>query len=448
LTASSTAATFTSRVAVLFGTGIFTAAMGIFNGILLAGLLGPKGKGDYYLVILLPATIVVFAQLGLPQAFGFFAAQSRTRRIVTTAILLAAGLSAVALLITAQLMPWLRETIIRGPELGQIVLGLTIVPITLAATFINSIVVGRQAVRWNLAAALGTSFSATALLVVLVGFASTGVDGAIVTYLASNLVHFAILVAGAIAVTAIIGAGATRVRVRELLRYGLPLYPGQLTSFFSYRFDVMLIAWLLVDASTAIGYYSMAISMAGMAFFFPHAVSRLFFPHVAGASREDADRQLPVVARVTLLVTGLAALAIAPASIMLIIVVLPEFRPAIEPLLLLLPGLVALSVGEVTKGYLTGLGRTGTVSLVSLSTFALNAAINLALIPILGIVGAALASLVSYTATAVAYAAISARLSGNPLIRFWLPTIGDIRYTIATVGVIGRRVFRRSSASA
>jgi O-antigen/teichoic acid export membrane protein len=422
--------------------------MGIINGILLAGLLGPTGKGDYALVILLPATIVVFAQLGLPQAFGFFAAQNKTRRLVATAIALATGLALIALLVTAQFMPWIRETFLRGPDLGQILLGLAIVPFSLAATFLNSIVVGRQAVRWNLTAALGVSFSATALLIVLVGVGSMGVDGAIVTYMASNLIHFAILVVGALAVTAIVGAEITRVGVRQLLRYGLPLYPGQLTSFFSYRFDVMLLAAILADPSTAVGYYTMAVSMAGMAFFFPHAVSRLFFPHVAGTTREAADRQLPIVARVTLLVTGLAALALVPASILLIVVVLPDFRPAIEPLLILLPGLVALSVGEVAKGYLTGLGRTGTVSIVSFSTFVLNVVINLALIPVLGIVGAALASFVSYIATAAAFAAIAGRLSGNRFMRFWLPTMDDIRYTISTVGIIGRRVFRRSSASA
>ncbi len=77
------------------------------------------------------------------------------------------------------------------------------------------------------------------------------------------------------------------VSYRELFRYGLPFYPGSLTGFFSYRIDAYLIACLIADPSEPLGFYSMAVGLAEMVFFFPNAVSTLFFPHVAGSPREE-----------------------------------------------------------------------------------------------------------------------------------------------------------------
>ncbi len=60
------------------GTQIFGAGVGIVNGMLLARLFGPAGKGDYYIIARLPATAMALLWLGLPQALGFFSARGQT----------------------------------------------------------------------------------------------------------------------------------------------------------------------------------------------------------------------------------------------------------------------------------------------------------------------------------------------------------------------------------
>ena len=96
--------------------------------------------------------------------------------------------------------------------------------------------------------------------------------------------------------------------------------------------------------------------MAEMVFFFPNAVAILFFPHVAGAEREDADRQVPMVSRVTFLLTAAVAIALAPIATALISVILPAFTPASAG-----PSsscrVVALGVSKVLTGYLNGSGE-------------------------------------------------------------------------------------------
>jgi len=137
---------------------------------------------------------------------------------------------------------------------------------------------------------------------------------------------------------------------------------------------------------------------------------------------------------------------VAPASIAIIHFVLPAFRPSIEVLLILLPGVVALSVGKVTGGYVSGLGRTGTTSLVNVGAFIANLVLNLLLIPVYGIVGAAIASLISYTAMSIVFTVVAARLAGTSFRRFWVPGPSDVRFAITTGKALGRRMFRRSVA--
>ncbi len=93
---SGRASTFSGQVLVLFSTQIFGAGIGIINGILLARLLGPAAKGDYTFIVLLPASAIVLVQLGLPQAFGYFAARAQTIGIFGKSVALAAALSLVA----------------------------------------------------------------------------------------------------------------------------------------------------------------------------------------------------------------------------------------------------------------------------------------------------------------------------------------------------------------
>jgi O-antigen/teichoic acid export membrane protein len=218
----------------------------------------------------------------------------------------------------------------------------------------------------------------------------------------------------------------------DLLRYGLRFYPSSIMGFFSYRIDAYLIAFLLVDAAAPLGWYSMAVGLAEMVFFFPNAVASLFFPQVASSTREDSDRRVAEVSRVTLLVTGLFAVLLVPGATIMIWVVLPAYEASIPPLLVLLPGVVALSVAKVVGQYVIGIGRPGLNSAISIASLTLNVVFNLVLIPRFGITGAAAASFASYGFTGVALVIFAARASGSSFLSFWIPRPADIRFTIRT----------------
>jgi O-antigen/teichoic acid export membrane protein len=430
---------FSGRAAVLFGIQIFGAIVGIINGILLARLLGPAGKGDYYILILVPSTTMVLLQLGLPQAFMFYAARGRMVSMLAKALVLTAALSLVGFLAVTVLLPLFRAAIFHGLGLEQIVLAFLALPLAINATLTTGIVMGRQAVRWYAVVNIASPIATTMLLIVILGGLGPSVNGAIAVYLIGALIQAAGFAIGARRLAAAMVA-AEPVSFRELFRYGLPYYPGSLTQFFSYRVDVYLIAFLIVGPAEPLGYYSMAVGLAEMVFFFPNAVATVFFPHVAGSSREDSDRQVATVSRVTFMVTGAAALALVPGAIVMICLVLPAFGPSIPPLLVLLPGVAALSVTKVVAGYVSGIGRPGVTSYVNVLAFVLNIVANLILIPRYGIVGASAASLFSYTTSSVVLTLIAAHLTRSRILDFWVPRLSDVRFVLSASQGLLRRV--------
>ncbi len=427
------AQTFSDRVFTLFATSVFTTGLGIIIGFVLARVLGPAGKGDFYLITLLPGTIMVLIQFGLPQAFGYYAARGQTVGINVKGLVLTIALTVPALIIAISSL----SIISQGGGLGfldppQVILGLAVLPLAMNATFSTAVLLGRQSVRWYGAVSIGQSLCSIVLFLVLVGALGLGLLGALWAYFLANCISTGGFLIGSRRVSSLVPS-PKRVSYGELVKYGLPFYPGSLTQFFSLRIDVYLLAVLVPDPSAPIGLYSLAVTMAQLVFFLPNAVSTLFFPHVAGSSRDDSNRQVPMVARVTLLVTAACAIVLGPVATLLIAVLLPAFVGSLPALYVLLPAVVALSTTKVLSSYVAGLGLSGRTSVVNVGALLLNVVANLVLIPRFGIVGAAMASLISYSASALAFSVISARLSRWSVADFWVPRGTDVQFISTTV---------------
>ena len=430
---------FSGRVVIMFGTQVLVAAVGVINGIFLARLLGPTGKGDYYLLILLPTTMMVVLYLGLPQAFQYFAARGQTAGLIKRSFAFTGTLTLLGFAIVLVLLPVLLDKILHVLDVGMVLLAFLALPLLLEAPLTAAIVIGRQAIRAYAAVYIAQPVTNTLLLIVLVGVMGLGVPGAVAVFVGVAIVNnIGFLLAAMHVARGVPKPGIAP--LRELVSYGLRYYLGGLGSFFSYRTDTYLIALLLANPAESLGYYSMSVALAEMIFIFPKAVATVFFPHVAGSVREDADRQVAMVSRVSLLVCTVFALLLVPCAVVMIWAVLPAFQPSIVPFLILLPGVVALSGANVVGGYITGIGRPGIDSIVSVIGLVVNIAVNLVVIPQFGIIGAAATSLLSYTLSSLLLTAVAARFSGVPLWRFWIPTPADVRFVLTTSTGLVRRM--------
>jgi O-antigen/teichoic acid export membrane protein len=112
--------------------------------------------------------------------------------------------------------------------------------------------------------------------------------------------------------------------------------------------------------------------------------------------------------------------------------ILPRFGDSIPPFLVLLPGAVSMSLAKVMGSYVAGRGRPGVMAMGTIGVLIINVALNILLIPKLGIVGASLASLVSYTLQAGLYVYLASRLSGQPWRSLFVPGRDELRILFGT----------------
>jgi len=102
------------------------------------------------------------------------------------------------------------------------------------------------------------------------------------------------------------------------------------------------------------------------------------------------------------------------------------FRESVPALMWLLPGVTIFSIANVIGSYLAGIGKPHLNLAVALVGLVVTVALDFVLIPWLGIIGAAIASTLSYLATTLAIIAIFVHETRMPAGRVLLITGEDL----------------------
>jgi O-antigen/teichoic acid export membrane protein len=241
--------------------------------------------------------------------------------------------------------------------------------------------------------------------------------------LASLVVVLALLAAGRLAVWELIIAGAIlalawglvpiwRMRrhapgpwqvrgalFRQLLADGLRIHIGGVAIFLAGRANLFLANAYLSKAE--VGFLYVAITLAELVWFISIAAETVLYPQAARMPSEEAAQLTARVCRQILVLSALSGLllaAVAPAAILLYGG--RAFLPAVTPLRLLLPGVVALTVSKILSALWIREGWFLMLGGLAGGTAALSIALNVLLIPRLGTAGAALATSLPYLANA------------------------------------------------
>jgi stage V sporulation protein B len=219
---------------------------------------------------------------------------------------------------------------------------------------------------------------------------------------------------------------------RAALRLGLSGQPGNVLTFLSLRLDLLLVPALLrLDLA---GIYFVATRVADVVGQASTAAASMLFPHVAGQQDRRATAVTERTTRLTLLATLGAALVLAcGASLLLRMVFGPAYEQGTRALLILLLGMVPLALTRVLAADLKGRGRPGLVSVGGGVGAGLTVIADLLLIPVWGIEGAAVASVLAYTGTAVVLLACYRKVTCGPL-RLLVPRPGDLADLAPMVG--------------
>ena len=411
-----------------FSTRLVVAVLSLISSIFLARFLGPDGRGLLALVQLLPELALTFGLLGFDQAYAVYAGLEPERRramlwqSATTAVA-AGGITAIAgagfIILGAPGF----EAIAHGP-LWLFMLALAIVPIRMMNGNWLAILRGMNRILLINAIELGSKVASVILIVVLVGGLNLNVAGAIWTDVGMSI-GTVILLIFLFRVMKVWGKPSFDWLLwKRAGRFALPVYFGTIMSYFNYRIDQLLVAMLLPPQQLA--YYVIAVGLAEQLWILTGAVSTALLPHLTNLKERDPALSA-IIARHVMIWTGIACLLLyILAQLLVQIMYSSAFVGAVAPLRWLLPGVFTLSIGKVLVSEILARENSRVTMWVALIAAVVNLIGNFALIPSMGISGAALASSISYTLVSIMVIWIYVRETGVPF-RMLIPQWSDLQ---------------------
>lgn len=390
-----------------FGTNVVSIPIGMVTSVLVARALGAEGRGVHSLIFATAALLSLALGLSLPTGITYVVARASANMRA-----LAVRLLGLATLIGAATMLFLlavRETPIAGYFLPAgtdtwVVAAITSsVFFSTLGGFARAILVGRQEIiRANHRDLLNRVLEAVAV----------GVAVAWCTISLGHVPVAAVVLASVIAytITALSFVHAVGFpprtpgtsQVGEVFRISLPSHGANVLQQFNYRLAIFVISFFAGAAAT--GVYSVALSVVQLLWLASNAVAVVLLPRVAASSPTD-HAVVELCARVNRLslastaAVSLGMALIAPAVFPLVFGA--DFAASVELLWLMLPGAIVFSAANVLASYFAGIGKPQINLRSSALGFVFTVLFNFSLIPRLGAAGAAIASTLSYTASAL-----------------------------------------------
>ena len=259
---------------------------------------------------------------------------------------------------------------------------------------------------------------AAALVIVLIATRTVALDavGALVAYGAGTLVA-AVWVLATVRRLIFVRVPLDRARLAEFARFSLPIVAGTWAGVLGNQWIDLVIMRQLLPLSD-LGMYALAYQIAGAAQQLTTVAGSVLLPRFSAlvASGDEAEihdtlrRVIP--GWLLLFAIGLGAL-IALADLFVPLVFGAGFASATPAVRILLFGGILAALFSVLQALLIARGSTWPVSFAVLAAVIVHSALDLAFIPLMGIAGAAVATVASYAVSA-ALVVVAAARRGTP----------------------------------
>ena len=386
---------FVRKVAETFSTRILLVVVGLANSMLATRALGPEGRGVFALALTVGALGLQFGNLGLHAANTYTVAREPRNlpALIANSLLVSFVFGTALALGTEWAVTEWRLAEIPPPAL---LLAVAAIPFSLANLLLQNLFVGLNRVRVvnqsDLAMKIGT-----ALLTGLVIALHSASASALLCVNAALTAGGFVWLLRRILPLADAPLRASKTMARDNLRYGFKAYLAALFSYMVVRSDLFLVQRYL--GLTQVGYYSLAVTIADMVTLLPSTLGLLLFPRLsalptAAERRAFLGKALPGMA--ALIAVSILFVAVFARGIILLLYG-KAFLAAVPALVWLLPGIFALSVNVILMNYFASQGMPNVVVISPLLATLVNIALNVKLIPALGIVGASVSSSIAYT---------------------------------------------------
>lgn len=425
---------------VLLLTGVRFGAVGaaFVASVLAARFLGPAGLGAAAVAITVGTITSLIANAGLGISAVYYLGRRPEQRVeivesIGTMTAVAMAVAAALVLVTA---PFLFPVVLPGHEGGLPVAAAVLAAAAVATDVGSATLLGLHSrgryMSVEIVRTFGVVIAAGAAFVI--GLRTP--EAYVVATAAASLASAGLAWAGCAALVGGMRPLMHRPFVADAMRMGLTGQAGNLLQFVNLRLDLLLVSAFL--RAEAAGIYLVAVRVAEVVVQVANAVAAFIFPRVAAQLELSDTAATERAIRVTLAIVAVSALCVAIVSEPLLAIAFgPSFAAGTTTLRLALVAMIPLALSRILTGDLKGRGRPGLVSIANLIGLVLTAGLGVALIPWLGIEGAALGSIGAYAGLTIALLAAYRYVTRAPLRRL-MPRPADA----VAVWEIGRRSLR------
>jgi O-antigen/teichoic acid export membrane protein len=387
-------------------------------GILTARLLGPSGKGLYALPSV-EAGLIVSGFTGLGSALSYFLLNRNPGKAVlrpafiATAVFVAAGALALVPLALLTGRPW------------TLLPALVSLPSSAAINLASGYAVGVKRVRYSSAINVAVTLLTLVLMAAGLFLVARSATVAIAVWIIAMTVVAAVSIGG-VAVHARSLRGSDPVSVGEFMRFTAKVGVVNLVSLLNYRADMYIVA--LLTSAAQLGMYTVAVSAAESLLVPTQVAALVTSPHIASFELPAAAALTARCVRNNLIVaTIVCGVLFALADPIVRLLYGTAFLPMVPALRILLIGVLALSLGSPMSSYFTlKLGRPEVAMYLASASAFVCIAVSLALVPLMGMYGAAIGSTLAYVAGQAAAMWYFAQQTSVGPRQMLVPTRGDV----------------------
>jgi O-antigen/teichoic acid export membrane protein len=427
------------------------------TGVVVARVLGAGDTGSFNVVLSALVLLAVPSSLGIELGLSYRVSGERwepaeaLRQVQLAALALGVvgGVVGLGLALAGE------GTAFQRIPLSTIVIAIAALPFVLSWTFSSYLALAVD--RYEAYGLTPVTQSVAALVLVAALSPPFGLTGAVAGLAASHVItSTGVLVWGLRTLPRPPPGWLSRARreLRAAAGFGIKANLNNALQQLNYRADLFLLN--AVAASATVGHYAVALTVTTFALLTPRALSSVVLPRVsaldATAGRDEQERMIvKSVRHAVLLVLGASAL-LAVGLLLVPAVYGPGFEPAIEYGYILLPGVALFGVGAVLAAIVVGKGHPRYSLYNALIVTPPTLALYALLVPSWKGTGAALASTISYAASAVLWYVFFRRATGLRRLRTLMPgraELADYRALASRARArLGRRGSSRASTSA
>jgi len=421
-----------------FATTILQFGIRILKNAIITRLLGPTNRGVYGLVTLIPQIIINVGNMGLGISNVYHISKKHYHlgKVMGTTFVFAFFLSLVLVGICAKVifMEGVLESILKDDAklLEKFVpIILVSIPLLLIWGYGKAFLVALKKIKsFNIFRIFESSFPLF-FFILLYLVTQDALQAAVKSWILSIFI-ICIICFLTIKDHQAYPLKFSKNYLKEGLSFGLRGHFSNIFHMLLLRVDFFFVSSLL--GVEALGYYTVSVSLGELLLFLPQSVVLPFIPILLGLKQSDAEKFTPIVTRCILFIMILACIALGLTGKLIIYILFgKQFFPSLNPLLYLLPGMLALSIFPILRTALINENKPGTISLISGLALFCNLILNYFLIPKWGINGAAISSSISYGLAVYLLLLIYLRQSNQSLKDVIIPKYSDmlmIKYII------------------